>query len=456
MLITAVLPFSDFRGAVTPGFAMLTRPTWPDPASGYLRGIGGVRRRFLPGFDSWVGEGSLVCGIPAMSLDLPRWPTGGNGARVALVRKACYFDSLVNGRFEFLFRVTPEPHSLAEVAELARLLLGRPVRVPRFDGDKDPRPLGGQSGAVARLWAHATVKRGADPFLKEVRAGRAFVVAESDAAIGIVPDGAPAGVDLRIDQTDKPFELFIVHPPVAQAGWRGTPYRQAARTLRTYLLRMLQDVEALSQMCALPGAILEDDRVQFIFNEYTRHIIRSRAQIQDTTGLFAYCYAAFGRLYPGRVEGLRRQVVSSGMRPNVKAKVLEFLKEVESARTVIQNLVQGDYIMGDKYSDISVTGSQGTAIGRGAGATVTGSINQVGDPEVVAALRDLAAKVRLSGNEDAGIEAEMIENAAVKAEAGDEKGAVGLLKKVGKWALGLGTTVGTAALSGFLKAHGIG
>ena len=456
MLVTAVLPFSDFRGAATPGFAMLARPPWPDPVTGHLRGIGGVKRRFLSGFDSWVGEGSLVCGIPAMSLDLPRWPAGADGARVALVRKACYFDSLVNGRFEFLFRVTPEPRSFSQVAQLARALLARPVRVPRFDGDRDPRPLGGQSAAVARLWAHATVKRNADPLLKEVRAGRAFVVVECDSAIGKVPDGAPAGVELRIDQAGKPFELFIIHPPTSQVGERGTPYRQAARTLRTYLLRMLQDVEALSQMCALPGTALDDDRVQFIFNEYTRHIIRSRARVEDKTGLFAYCYAAFARLYPGRIEGLRRQVVSSGMRPTVKAKVLEFLNEVESAQTVIQNLVQGDYVMGDKYEDINVTGSQGTAIGRGARADVSGSVNQSGDPEVVAALRDLAAKVRQSDNEEAAIEAEMIENAAAKAEQGDEKGAVSLLKKVGKWALGVGTSVGTAALSGFLKTHGIG
>ncbi|HEX8449191.1 MAG TPA: hypothetical protein VF652_06330 [Allosphingosinicella sp.] len=455
MLVTAVLPFCDFRGATTPGFAILARPPWPDPVTGYLRGIGGVRRRFLPGFDSWIGEASLVCGIPAMALDLPRWPAGAPRARIALIRKACYFDGVVNGRFEFLFRVTPEPGAFSAVGAIARTLLATPVRVPRFDGGRDPRPLGGQSGAVARLWANATVKRGSDPLLKAVRAGRAFVVAESNAAIGEVPGGSPAGVELCIDQTGKPFELFIIHPPATQLTGRGTPYRQASRTLRTYLLRMLQDVEALSQLCALPGAVLDDDRVQMIFNEYTRHIIRSRARVENDTGLFAYCYAAFARLYPGRIEGLRRQIVTSAMRPNVKTKVLAFLEEVESAGTLIQTLVQGDYIMGDKYEDISATG-QGIAIGRGARAEVSDSVNQVGDPEVVAALRDLAAKVRRSGKDEAAIEAEMIENAAAKAEQGDEKGAVALLKKVGKWALGVGTTVGTAALNGFLKSHGLG
>ncbi|HYJ29931.1 MAG TPA: hypothetical protein VEW25_06275 [Allosphingosinicella sp.] len=435
---------------------MLARPPWPDPATGHLRGIGGVRRRNLPGFDSWVGEASLVCGIPAMALDLPRWLPGRAGTRVALVRKACYFDGLINGRFEFLFRVTPEPASFAEVGEVARTLLDRPVRVPRFDGGKGPRPLGGQSGAVARLWAHATVKRNANPLLKEVRAGRAFAVAESSAAIGEVPSGAPAGVELRIDQTGKPFELFIIHPPFSQVDQRRTPYRQASRTLRTYLLRMLQDVEALSQISAIPGAPLDDDRVQAVFNEYTRHIIRSRAQVEDTTGLFNYCYAAFARLYPGRVEGLRRQVVSSGMRPNVKAKVLDFLKEVESAQTFIQNLVQGDYVMGDKYEDITATG-QGIAIGRNSSARVSDSVNQSLDPQLISALKDLAAKIRESGNPEAEVEAEVIEAAAKKAEAGDEKGAIGHLKKAAGWALGLGTTVGSVVLSAFLKSHlGIG
>jgi hypothetical protein len=453
MLITAVLPFCDFRGAIAPGFAMLARPPWPDPATGYLRGIGGVRRRLLPGFDSWVGEASLVCGIPAMALQLPRRLPGRADRRVALVRKACYFDGLVNGRFEFLFRVTPEPASFADVAEAARALLDRPVRVPRFDGGKDPRPLGGQSGAVARLWANATVKRNADPLLKGIRAGRAFVVAESSSALGPVPDGAPAGVELRIDQSGKPFELFVIHPPHPQPAGRNTPYRQAARTLRTYLLRMLQDVESLSQICTLPGADLDDDRIQAVFNEYTRHIIRSRARIEDKTGLFAYCYAAFGRLYPGRIEGLRRQVVGSGMRPNVRGKVLDLLDEVENAQTVIQNLVQGDYVMGDKYQDIDASGGQGIAIGPGARAQVSDSVNQALDPQLISALRDLATRVRDSGNPEAGIEAEVIESAAKKAEEGDEKGAVAYLKRAAGWAVGLGTTVGSAVLTAFLKAH---
>jgi hypothetical protein len=145
------------------------------------------------------------------------------------------------------------------------------------------------------------------------------------------------------------------------------------------------------------------------------------------------------------------------MRPNIRRKLLELLDDVEQAQIYVQqNFIGRVDHMGDKYERIDVTGSQGVAIGRGASATVSDSVNQVGDPALTAGLRDLAEKVKGSGNDDAALEAELIDKAADKAEAGDEKGAVALLKKVGGWALGIATTVGSAALTGFLKTHGFG
>ena len=453
MLLTAVLPFCDLRQLAVAGFSRLPRPQWPNPALGHVRGIGGVRTRHLHGFDSWVGENSLVCGLPAIALHLPLEK---GKPPLELVRKACYFDNVVNGRFEFLVRVNSEPDGFAAAATAARDLLERSVTLRRSP-DQPARRLGGMARQAASLWALATVKRGSDPLPQWIRSRRPFVVVESEVALGPVANGAPAGVRLSIEQNGKPFELFAIYPPPYALTGPRSYFRASARTIRTYLLRMLQDVEALSQICASPELQLDDDRVQAVFNEYTRHILRSRAKVQNSTDLTAYCYAAFADLYPAHIEGLRTQVLGSAMRPNVRSKLLELLDEVEQAvKYVVEELVLGDKVMGDKYEDIDVKGSQGVAFGRGASANVTGSVNQSADPELVAALRDLASKVRESGKDDAAIEAEIIESAAAKAEQGDEKGAVSLLKRVGKWALGIGTTVGTAALTGFLKTNGIG
>jgi hypothetical protein len=455
LLVTVVLPFCDLRRIRAAGFDVLPRPRWPDPPDGHLRGIGVVRLRLLSGFESWVGENSLVCGLPSMAIELPRRIGGTN---VRLVRKACYFDGLVNGRFEFLFRIHPEPERFDQVASVARALLQRPVRISRSWSDGRGRPLGRQTAAVSRMWAEATVKRGNDSSVALVRSGRAFAVAESSAALAPVPPGSPAGVRLDIDQAGKPFELFTIYAPAGVNTGNGSAYRSCSRTMRTYLLRMLQDVEALSQICSISAAELDADGVQEVFNEYTRHVLRSRTKVENRADLSAYCYAAFARLYPGRIEGLRRELAASRMRPNVRRKLLSFLDDVERAQVHVSQHFNVERIehMGDKYGDISVSGSTSTAIGRGASATVKDSFNRSVDPDVVAALRDLAGRVRQSGNEEAATDAEMIETAAKKAEQGDEKGAVSLLKRVGTWALGIGTTVGSTALTGFLKTHGIG
>lgn len=453
MLVTVILPFCDFRRIMAPDAKLLPKPRWPSPDAGHLRGIGGVRQRFLPGFDSWIGEGSLVTGVPGMKLDLPRHLRLDGRPRVSLIRKACYFDGLLNGRFEFLFSLSPEPISFAYVSAVARALLERPVVVPRIAAEKgQPHALAKRSPAAAWLWANATVPRGEDSLVRHVRAGRPFVVAESEATLGKVADYAMGGIKLTIDRAGKPFELFTIYPARGTVVGRMSEYRSFSRTLRTYLLRLLQDVEAISQLCEVADSLLDEDRVQFVINEYTRHIDRSKQAIDDgNEALVAYCYAAFGRLYPGSLDRLRVRIIDSNIRGNVKKKLLALLKSAAGAHA-IEVHVEGDLVMRDKYGDISATG-QGIAIGTGATATVTGSVNQSLDPQLIAALLDLASKVRDSGQENAGIEAECIETAAKKAEEGDEKGAIAYLKKTGAWALGLATTVGSTVLSAFLKAH---
>jgi hypothetical protein len=424
-----------------------------------MRGLGVVRQRRLRGFDSWVGEDALVTGLPGMALTLRRHLAAAAGRRVTLIRKACYFDGMINGRFEFLFRIEPDIAEEAEASPLVRALLQTPVAVPGLKGEGSNVALEKASPFAARLWALATTRRGDDPGLSKIRAGRAFAVLENDRNLGAIADAAPVGVKMILERSARPLELFLIHPRKDQDVSPGSEHRASARTVRTYLLRLLQDIEGLSQICDVGADLLDDQFVQTVFNEYTRHINRSVKLIGGAPQeLIDYCYAAFARLYPGRIDGLRVQIVGSNIRPNVKSKLLDLLDRASkvSEQTIVSTFVQGDIVMGDKFENVTATG-RGIAIGRGAKASADSTVNQTIDPAVIAGIKELAEKVRTSGNADAKVDSEMIATAAAKAEEGDEEGAVGYLKRAGKWALDLAVTAGSVALKGFLKAKlGIG
>jgi len=457
MLITVIFPFYDLRRILVPGFEPLAKPNWPTPVSGHLRGLGGVAERYKRGFDSWVGENYLIVGNLGIALDLPRALPGWPAQRIRLVRKAGYYDGLASGRFEFLFRLEEPAIGRAQLPAFVSALLARPARVPAFDKGRPPLALERQTRTVPRLWARATTKRRAEPHGDQVQPATILVIAESDdPADGQAGDGAnPASLEMLDSPPGKPIDLFLLAPTAGSQTGPRSAYRGQARLIRTYFLRMRQDVEAISRICTLPAERLEDDLVQYVLNEYTRHVNRSRQNLEPATAdMVSYCYALFAGIYPGRIAGLRAEVARSRMRPNVRDKLLDLLDRARESMIKVETLIiGGDVVEGDKIEVGDISNSTGIAVGRQATATVTDSGNQGVDPAVIEGLLALAKQVRLSGHDDADVEAEILENAAKKAKDGDEKGAVSYLKKASTWALGLGTTVGSAVLTTYLKAQ---
>ncbi len=369
---------------------------------------------------------------------------------MALIRKACHFDGLLSGRFELLIRVQPDVLDDLAAEAMARNIFNIGVAVRGYDKGK-VRSLGDASPALAWLWGKARVKR--DPKKPaHVRAGRPFAIIENGNNLGPIEAGATAGARLKIVQGPKAFELFLIYPEHDDPSGRMSLFRQTGRTIRTYLLKLLQDVETISQLCELDQTDLGSDLVQSFLNEYTRHIVRGKQAIASAPdALVDYCYSAFARLYPGRIDGLRAQIAASAMRPNIKRKLIHILDDVAAAATVINN-VFGDKVMGDKFENNTISG-QGVALGRGARASVNNSTNNQGlDPELISGITALAKAVRDTGRSDANIEAEVIDAAAKKAEEGDENGVVAYLGKAAKWTFDLASSVGSSALNAFLKA----
>lgn len=455
------------------GFSRLPKPMWPRPDSGngaHLRGIGQIKRRRKIGFEGWVGEDHLALGVNALSVQLPRLAKTGPIGRIRLVRKACFFDGLINGRFEFLFSVDPKPCNRATALQAAHYLLALKTTINKFGFEGS---LATSSDAAGRLWANATVKHGQDAHPEWVKAGRPVCVVECDTSLRdekSSPPTALSGPIVDLTFTTKPMrgEIFLIHNPLGELKpiGRGSTFRPASRYVRTYIFRLLQNVESLSLLFSLPLSIIDEDRIQSLLNEYLRQVNRSRNNLEhyDTGQLIEYCYSAFNRLYPGRIESLRSQIQNSQIRPNVVRKVLQFLDISEASKLNVDKInfgdeIQGDKVMNDKYENIKLSG-QGIAVGQSATAIVKDSSNVSSTTVklIATSLSDLAQIVRnQSHRDDAEAEASILEAAAKLVEKGDESSAAALLKKSASWVLDLAKSTGSGVLAAFLGSYlGIG
>ncbi|MEM8851394.1 MAG: hypothetical protein AAGE03_15355 [Pseudomonadota bacterium] len=421
MLFGIYHPFTDLRDIKAPGIARLDRPDWPNPIPGWdhLRGIGPIRLRPKDGFDGWVGENVLAIGGSAFALRLPRHAAPFPNVRFRLIRKAGYFDGLLNGRIEVLIGVEGLPPGRRAALRVVDYLLGIPVRVPTVGIETR---LGGLTEAAARVWANATMMHlpGGDARADLVHGGRPLAVAESRGlpALPVSPSDPPdAAIEVVVPRGRAPVETVLIAPTAATQRARG--FRRAGRYLRTYCQRLRQDIESLSLLLADETIDPGRDEVQHLLNEYTRRINRSRLHLENVQGRAAieWSYAAFARIYPGKVDALRTRIVRRNLRPNVARKVLAMLDASETSKIIVYGDYREETIMGDKFENIQ--GS--TIVNR---STLSNAMNEVRyrhDDEVAQALSEIAAYVETAENEGAAILMNSLAEEAAKEEPDKSK-----------------------------------
>ncbi|SFB12820.1 hypothetical protein SAMN05421688_3105 [Poseidonocella pacifica] len=385
--------------------------------------------------------------------------------RVRLVRKACYFDGLLNGRFEVLISTENDPKTYAAAERFVGDMLSATLHVRDGSGETF------YSGALVRgtravplIWSRALTLHGSELHSDAVMARRCLCVIESDSPIksartATLPFKGPGddwasdfNVYVQVDRVtavNQSVELctFTTHATTWNQG-RYSASWSATRYLRTYTFRMLQDIEAMSQLLLHEDIDLEDDRVQLIFNAYTRHVLRSHLKLSQKSAeyLVEMGYAAFESLHPGELETLRVRIVTSSVRPQVAKKLLNMLDEVRNAKTIV-NVERQEIIMGDKFEGNTISGT-GNVIGCG---NVV-SVHQQGK-ELAVSLAAVAKLMREKTEyDDAETQATLAETAAEKLKDGDEKTATTLLGTMASWSLDLIKTAGTAALTAFVKA----
>ena len=461
MLVSIYFPFSDFRSLLLPDFQRLKYPNWPSPdmRTYHVRGIGSVRRRRKSGFEGWVGEDQIAIGGAAIAILLSKnkYITA---PRVRLVRKACYFDGLVNGRIEFLFSVDGITSSREAAIEIVTDMLNIRAKVSRYCYDGELRNL---APTIGMLWSASTVKHGDLPHADLVKCGRPICVVESDyilqgrfgprTDISALPPHYP-NIELSILSGKPSTELLLIWPRARVFPSRMT--REHSRALRTYTLRLLQNVEALSMLLnMLPQD--PNDATQNVFNEYTRQINRSRLRVENYSSekTINYCYSTFSRIFPGRTESVRSKLISSKIRPSIAKKLLQLLDFFDSSNFTVMGDFNLEKNMAGKFEDITISGSQGITFGDNSPLSMTNTQNQQTHSEALASALDELAKIVSSqtNKADQAVETSLLEAAARKAKEGDEEGAAELLKKSASWVLELGKSAGSAVLTAFLKSH---
>jgi hypothetical protein len=369
-----------------------------------MRGIGSIRVRPKHGFDGWVCEDRLAVGGSAFALALPRQASTIDGAKLRLIRKAGYFDGMLNGRIEVLVSVEGAPSGRIDVLKAVSFVLSTTVRVP-IVGHKSR--LSGMAKAVAEVWAQATVPHGDDTKVEMVHAARPIAVAESISLPPVpadVANPADAAIEIVIPDGPAPIETYLIGPTFSGCS-TALPdekrFRHAARYLRTYCLRLQQDIESLSLLLRDEDIDLGSDQLQLMINEYTRRINRSRLNLEHVQGraIIDWSYSAFSRIYPGQLDALRTRIVKRNLRPNVARKLLAMLEATEKSTITVYGDYRQETTMGDKFENIH--GS--TIINRSYVTNAMNSVEASHGKEVSDALREIADYIEKKDNEAAAI-----------------------------------------------------
>ncbi len=480
MLVSIVFPIHDYRELIDPSFDRIIVDKWDTPhwPKAHMRGFGRFERRPKCGFEDWVGERYLVYGNNRLRLKLFRKYDECEVDKVNLIRKACFFDGLANGRFEFLFSVNHR--GKADYAKIAKTFLSIPAstRDGRFEG-----PLSLATSPLRYLFATATVERENDARVGQVTVGDPMCIIEDefadvqyfDSRFRVVPKA------MSVSNLGKSHSVFAL---LSNRPTQGT-LRSGSRYIRTYMVRLLQDIATIGDIVGGTHDIdLESDFCQATLRQYFKHINRADQRLNDRHAgeLVEYSFTAFEALHPGAIEQAYKRLSKARMRRQVKNNILGVVERANQAVSynfhaeVIQmgdgdnvagNKTGGDHIEGNKVAGDAVDGNkidrniegvtvnQSSGVNFGDNATVNAT-QVIQNAELVSGLKELAKKVReVPDQDDPEMDAALIEKAAEALSEGDDEKAKSRLQKCGEWVLDLAGKVGSTALLAWLAAKGL-
>jgi hypothetical protein len=368
MLIVVQFPMADARGLSPDPAARVSRPDWGNIETfgntSFVRRFGSVVDRKGSADPAWVDERYFCQAQRAIAL------TGlqkGRDLRCAF-RRLFVADGRVVTRVEIGF-VTVAPKGLTPEQLLATAQTVARLGSQVADGDDAgrPRPLIGQGRRLARLYARATTRTGADSeFGRLVEPGRPLMIVDLHPKEQFVPPpGArkvyrwdTGGSDLAFLRMRTDFgalPLWITHR-------RKDPAR--ARSLRLCLLRVHAEQECLEGVMRLRerqtlGFAPETDSaraLQAYLNAATKNLNKDSWGGISQSAVLDAINAADVVVPAAEREGVRQSL--QGVQFQIAEKTEAFLREREAKRSMeVYHVEQGGKLVKDS---ITFDGSNNT------------------------------------------------------------------------------------------------
>lgn len=475
MLLSAVLPFIDFRALQPDAPKLLEVPTWPAATAlaatdspVFQRNFGKVIPRPLKGLPGWIGESDICQFRKSAKLDV-------DGLHAKCVRKRLYFDGTYCGYISFLFSLQGKRYGEIDplkAEQLCEKVLNLEISSRHFP-----------SGAKVRLGASG-------PYLARTFAlGGSSITSELFESVPWEPatfSGDPIlfqeGNQHNLDEFHRSWQTFI-----SDKHWifykRFIFYNNLTyhyfvlpkeSTSRDFYVRKSRIVlgrlylEALFLRSAINFMISNNlsshpaDQKWILAERLNECLVRLYGRKRPRSGIEADDYEEIRKTFVGlfdesRLQDLERSLRQLGARRNLRGLLASSdLFEDEMARRVILNM-EGDVTNNKNYFNAPVgVYSEGNASQNTVNQDNRRIVLGQDKAELIKELDQLKLSLASEIDKLESVEAIRNLNDASKAiEAEQEGPATSYLKSAGKWALDKAEKIGVSVAAAAIR-HSMG
>jgi hypothetical protein len=473
MLLSAVLPFVDFRPLQPDGPKLLEVPTWPAATAlaaadspVFQRNFGKVIPRPLKGLPGWIGESDICQFRKSVKFDV-------DGLHAKCVRKRLYFDGIYCGYISFLFSL--QGKSYGEIDPLKAEQLCKKVLNIEISSHHFP------SGAKVRLGASG-------PYLARAFAlGSSSITSEVFESVPWEPAtfcGDPIlfqeGNHHSLDNFHRRWQTFIsdkrwiFYKPVSfshdstchifvlpkEGESRDFHVRKSRMVLGRLYLETLFLRSAMSFMISNDLSLLPADQKRILSERLNECLVRLYGRKRPHSGMGADDYDEIRKTFVGlfdesRLQDLERSLRQLGARRNLRW-LLAFsdLFDDESARVFI---MEGEVTK----KETNIHGPVGVYSEGNASHNIVNQYNRkivLGQDKAELMKQLDQLKLSLTSEIDIPENVEAIRNlneASKAIEAEQESPATSYLKSAGKWALDKAEKIGVSVAAAAIR-HSLG
>ena len=448
MILTVQFPICDLR-SFSEDSEKLTLPNWPNPLKykSFIKYTGQIVPRNKGGLNSWVGEHTICKVNRAVKFNLTKFDG-------SFISAHLYHDGLALSKYEFKFYLD----SRFQLETMLERLFVLPTSIRTSQEN------------VYKVKFHSLAPRLVELYTNSTSRGIMPILGKNELVHGGIPnfyiqafesENTPASakkIDIGLIGEMKhwwgKYERFNYRVYLKE---NSRPQFPEERILRITLQRLYSEYECLRMV--LNGLKLgyinfnprtaSSDRFQDYINKVTKRIsTKNRLLHSDENSekdIDEFCKFYLEKLEPGEYESLMDTIESFNLRPQIKNKVDNLIRDFSYPKSVI--------VMGDNYNV-----QQGGAIGPQSSASNfnqynLASLEEVDLSRLIADLQSILEQAEKSNIDVPDVVSlDELKLAKVAAEKEDFSKLKKHLKNAGKWAFDVATKIGTAVAAAAIKA----